>query len=468
MTPLLAISLFFLAVPIAVMRSRYGRQWYLRPYGMFVITAVIYHGISEVIIRATGAERLAIYRVAQPQIDAGVFVASLGLLAMTLGYVMVSPPRPTEGTIDMENLKRAFDWRVFGILMIPLTLTTSHGNGYAGAALTGQGVTQAGLSSEFFVPLMALTTFSFLLRHPRSWIPAIAVQSIVMGVAGQRLEIIVAAVAVAAMCARVGIKPTLNQVAAIVTLAVIGLLGISSARAIQGRGIFQTNSGVTARISAMVQGLEHPSVQSAHGGNPLQELGLRLEANSLAGAIMYEFDVNGKDPIGWDGPKAALITSLPSFMDPGKIQQLQALDYTPKNQVRHQLGVEDVDYIAGAVVTFLGNLGPPMNTVFDLFVGLILGALDNLVMRRITLWRIVSYLLVAQSALFFERGIDFYLVSLRAFLVFVIGASVLGAFARAIDPGARWQMTTALRQMSPRPPLRVAGTPRSGPAVGRS
>lgn len=449
MTALFLISLVIIALSPVVMRVRYGKQWMVRPYGTFVIMAVIYHGFSEILIRWTNAAPLAVYRVAQTYVDNGMFVASLSLLAMTVGYCIVSTPFPIARTAEVDDLKRAFDWRIFAVLTAPLFLATVHGKGYAsGAALTGQGVNQEGLAIQFFVPMIALTTFSFILRNPKRWIPAIFVQSVLMAAAGQRLEILVAAITVTALAGRLQMKPSKKQVTVIAAIGLLGLLAISASRAQEGRGVFQTNTGFGARVTALIDGLAHPTVQSVHGGSPLAELGLRLDSNSFSGGIMKAFEVDDHAPLGWEGPKSSVITMLPSFLDPTKVQDLQAIYYTPKNQARVQLGVYAVDYLEGAVDTYLGNFGPALNIAFDLFVGVALGLLDVVVCRRVTTWRLVGYLLVLQSALFFERGIDQYLVTLRAFIVFAAALWLFSAVSRVLDPDEKWAATRSFHQLA--------------------
>lgn len=449
MSALFLTSLVILALSPVIMRVRYGKQWVVRPYGVLVIMAVIYHGISEIIIRWTHAQPLAVYRVAQTYVDDGMFVAALSLLVMTIGYCVVATPFPVGRTSDVDGLKRAFDWRIFAVLTVPLFIATVHGKGYAnGIALQGQGVNQQGLAVQFFVPMIALTTFSFILRHPRRWIPSIFAQSLIMAAAGQRLEILVAAVTVTALSGRLEIKPSKKQVGAIAAIGLIGLLAISASRADLGRTTFQSNSGFGARVSALLYGLQHPTVQSVHGGSPLAELALRLDSNSYSGGIMKAFQADSRDPLGWEGPQASLVTMLPSFIDPSKVQDLQRLDYTPKNQARDQLGVYQVDYLEGAVDTYLGNFGPATNVVFDLFAGLVLGLLDIVVLRRVTTWRLVGYLLVLQSALFFERGIDQYLVTLRAFIVFAAALWLFSTVSRALDPEEKWAVTRSFHELA--------------------
>lgn len=451
MSALFLGSLVVIGLSPAIMRIRYGRQWMVRPYGTFVIMAVIYHGLAEILIRWTHAQVLVTYRVDQSYVDDGMFVAALSLLAMTIGYVIVAPPYPIARTSDVDDLKRAFDWRIFAVLAAPLFVATLHGKGYAianGVVLKGQGINQQGLASQFFVPMIALTTFSFILRHPRRWIPAIFIQSVIMAAAGQRLEIVVAALTVSALAGRLEIKPSKKQVSVIAAIGLLGLLAISATRAQEGRGVFQSNSGFGARASALIYGLTHPTVQKVHGGTPLAELGLRLDSNSYSGGIMKAFESDRLEPLGWEGPQSSVITMLPSFMDPSKVADLQRLDYTPKNQARDQLGLAQVDYPEGAVNTYLGNFGPAMNIAFDLFIGVVLALLDIVVCRRVTTWRLVGYLLVLQSALFFERGIDQYLVTLRSFLVFAAGLWLFATISRALDPDEKWALTRSFRELA--------------------
>lgn len=445
MTATFVVALALLLASPWAMRLRYGRDWLLRPYGLLVAAAVVYHGISETVIRATGAADYAPWRAASQAVDHGMLVAAAGLLAMTLGYVALCPPASVSTAGDLSQLRAAFDWRITGAAAVPLFLATVAGRGYAsGNALEGEGVGELGLAVQFFLPLVVLTAFGLLLRWPRAWLWVILGQSVVLAAAGQRLELFVAAVALVVLGARVGIRPSGRQLVTAALVAGLLALAISSIRADAGRGVFQSESGADERLAALWEGLAAPEVESVHGGSALEEAALRLDSNAWAGAVMA-----GMDEVGAVGPRpvvGAVLTSVPSALYPDKLTDLSLLDRSPELAQITGLRLVVMDYLPGHVTTFLGALGPWLMLLFNLGVGGVLGLLDRACTASSTPWRLVGTLLLVEAAMFFERGIDFYLVAGRAFLVLAaaawVGRRVVEAFRPTAPVARRWRSSS--------------------------
>ncbi|WP_345462694.1 hypothetical protein [Nocardioides marinquilinus] len=437
----------------------------MRPVSWLALTAVGYQGVSEVVIRLTDADQLVAYRPSRAAVDNGMVVAGLALLALTIGYLVAHPPAPVEVDVDTGDLARALDWRIFAVLTVPLVLTTASGRGYSsGQPLDTQGAIDAGgLGSQFFVPMVILTAFAYLLRHPRQYAFVLVAQSIGLAVAGQRLEVLVAAAALTALAMRVGLRPGRRQLVVTVAVALAAVVAINSVRTTAGREVFQSDSGFAARFDALREGLTNPTATSDLGPGALAEAALRLDSASWTGAVYEALHEPGVKPAGAHLIRGAVLTSVPSVLFPSKTTVLTELDRSPEAATIVALRMERVDYLPGHLTLFYGALGLWGLLLFNLLVGMALGLLERAALRRASPVAIVGLLTLLQSALFYERGIDYYLLAGRSFFVLAVLVYVLGAVVgyragpRAQDPGrlgptgSPRRPTPAVRRPSVRP-----------------
>lgn len=419
MTVSLGLALFLLAASPAAMRFRYGRDWLLRPYGLFVLAGVTYHGLAELAIIASSADELVRSRPPAEYVGQGALVAGAALLASTIGYMLLSPRRP-RADVDVEQLREAFDWRIGAAFTAPLLVTTVAGEGFnSGQMLDGAGASVTGFAYQFFVTAILLTSFSLLLRWPERFVAIVAGQSLLMAIAGQRLEVLVAAVVLWFLASRVGLGPSRKQI--VVTVAIAGLLAmaIGSVRASAGRELFYTDSGAQARAAALISGILNPQANAVNGGSAIAEASLRLDSNSWSGQVAQAF-AEGKEPLGPDALVTMVAASVPSILYPSKVQDLTLLDRSPELNAIVSLGLPRIDFLPGHTTFFYPQLGLAGLLVFSLIFGAVLGWLDDFCLRRQTMLRLVGLLLLVQAALLFERGIPFYLVVGRAFIVIVL------------------------------------------------
>jgi hypothetical protein len=382
----------------------------------------VYHGLSEIVIRLANADALVAYRPERRYADKGAFVVGVALLVMTLGYLATHPPASLSETVDRKRLARIFDWRLTGLLTLPLLLATTQGAGYNnGRPLQGEGISTAGLALEFLVPLLVLTSFGYLLRHPDRFVLVIAVQSAAMALAGQRLEVLVTVGVLWLMARRVGLGPTRRQMGLTAVAAVVLVVGITSVRSTVGREQFYGNTGGMSRLSAIAQGVENPQYVGVTTDNPLVDAALRFDGNAWSGGIMQSFDA-GRDPIGVAPVYYSALSTVPSVLFPSKVTDLSLLQRSAEMWQITDLRLPVVDYLPGHVVFFLGALGMWGLLLFNFLIGLALGLAESRALRSPGPVAIYALLLLTQSALFFERGLPLYLLAGRAFLV--VGAVI--------------------------------------------
>lgn len=433
----LTLALVMMGASLTSLRLRLGRQWLLRPFSLLMLAATLYHGVSELVIRAFGGSDLAIQRPGNEFTDIGALVAASTMLVMTLAYLAVHPPRRVETNVDRDQLARIFDWRLTGLLTIPLFIATVQGHGYiTGNPLNGEGIGITGLSMQFFLPMVVVTAFGILLRHPRWWPQVVGGQCVAVALAGQRLEVFIAAVLLAVLAARVGIRPTRRQV--LVTGAVAGLLavGVGSVRATQGRTEFYSDTGSVARLQAIAAGVANPTYQGIQSSNMLTDAALRLDSNAWAGQVSQSL-AQGKKPIGYEPLYTSALGLIPSVLYPSKLVALTVYQISPELWISSSLDMPLVDYLPGDVTTFYGALSVSEQLIFGLLVGLVLGLVELRSLRDVRPGAVVLYLILVESALFFERGLPFYLYSGRTFLVM---AGVLWLWAK-LRPATRERLS---------------------------
>lgn len=424
MTPLYLLSLTLLLASLGALRWRYGHNWLLRPYVLLAWCALIYHGLSEMIIRFSGAESLALYRVPRESVDRGALAASLGLVAMTLAYCVASKPTEFSTTASFDELRHDFDWRYLAIPAVPLLLYTYAGQGYiTGSPLQGEGLSSEGFASQFLLPLMVMTSFGFLVRHPRQFAVIVAAQALMMAMAGQRLEVLIASVAVWLLARRIGIRPSRPQLVALALAGVMLTLSISSIRASSGRNVFYSDSGAASRVEALWEGIANPSIESVNGGGLVAEAALRLDSNTWAGAVSSAIS-SGWGPIGLRPLQMSLITAVPSVIFVDKVSSLDIMDRNVELAQIQQLGLPDIDYLPGHLTSFMGATGITGMIIMNSVVGLVLGVLDRIALGRKTPLRLLGLAYLALAALLFERGLDYYLIAARGYAVMAIAVGM--------------------------------------------
>ena len=226
---LAAMAVF--ALCLALLRGRYGHGWALRPFSLMAITASVYHGVSEVIIKASRAA--ATSRVDDTWAERGALVAASTLLVATLGYIATSPAKQVQPP-DRAVLSRVFDWRPCAVILLPIFVLTARGQGFSVQQKTEM-TASSGLAQQFFLPLIVLTAVAFVARHPKHLMPATITAAMAVVIVGQRLEIVVVVVSILVMARHLGIHIKWRQVAAVATIGAVLAMGISSVRSTTGR-----------------------------------------------------------------------------------------------------------------------------------------------------------------------------------------------------------------------------------------
>jgi hypothetical protein len=423
----LLAALLLQLVSVCLLRARLGRRWLSRPFTLFVLMAIVFHGVSEVLIRtvaAQGFRRSPRWTVEQSHIDDAALAASIGLFVAVVGYLALvslgasSPSEPVTGTSAWWPL----DWRITGLAAAPLLAATVSGNGYGSRSALSSTPAAAlvGLSNTFLVILVVLTAFSFVLKYGRRWLtPVLAVQSLVLAVGGQRSELFVGAAVLLVLLYHVDIRFSRRAVAIALSVATVAALGITSARESVGREYFRDDSGFMGRSRAIADGVWSP----LDPGTLLSELAHRFDGNVFAGQVDKSVRTGSGSELGVSSILDSFLIAVPSVLYTEKLNsdRARSLEY----QLIAKRNVVPIDYAPGSIGPYLGAVGPRGLPLLMLLVGLAFAWAENWLFRKVTLNRILILATLLQGVLFFAKELVGVAVFLRTGLFLVLIVTVL-------------------------------------------
>ena len=407
---------------VVLLRIGVGRGWLARPFTFFVFAACVYHGISEILISHTPARELSASRwaVGQQYIDDAMLAISAALLASVCGYLLFArrtvPAPPSAGVT-----RQLVDWRITGVVSLPLIVVTARGDGYN----PGRSVSFAtdslatNFAEGFLILLVVLTAFGFVARYGARWFaPALIVQSAVLATAGQRLELFIGATMLTVLLRRVGLRPSRRAIVVTLGVAVLAALGITSVRAADGRGFFYEDSGLVARAEVIAAGaLSPPDVPAL-----VSEAADRIDGNTFAGQADQSL-ATGSSPLGASEVVGSLVVVVPSALYPDKLSDPRSLGL--KYWEVTTLNLVPIDYVPGSIGLYLGAVGPLRLPILMFFVGILLALLENFVLRTVTVMRFLLLAALLQGVLFYEKDLLTIAITLRDGALLILGLYLL-------------------------------------------
>jgi hypothetical protein len=410
------------AFAVILTRSGIGQNWLRRPFSLLVLAAVTYNGISEVLLAIPSIRVWDIYRQGTEQhyIDDAVLYMSIGLLVMVACYLATGPRRAVAiaRSNDVWTAARILDWRLLAIACAPLAVLTYEGRGYNNSFAPGTSTTATALAATFLIVLVSLATFGFLLRHGMRWfVLALAVQSIVLAGAGERLPLIAGAVALLILLANVGLRPSRRQVSVTVALTVLAVLGITGYRAGHGRTLYYQNSGINARIAAAGSGLYalvHTSDPTHANPGLIAQAAIRFDGNAFAGGVIQ--GMREGDPTLGAAPLAgSAFIVVPSIIWPSKLSH--SADLNPGAAEIEDFHLREINYLPTFLGLDVGLVGPYWTVVLLAAIGALCGWGERWLFRSISSVRLVVLAAAVQASMSYEKGLPGMLVALRTAVV---------------------------------------------------
>jgi hypothetical protein len=425
------------AVAIWIVQVAIRGDWLRRPGALLVATAVLGHGVTEV-MQWMWPGRNVFYRrwVDQGEIDNWILLASFAILVYAITYVMVvsrKPQRPlADPTVQIEGLH--LKWLF--VAVAPLLFLTWQGRGALtpvapGDTASRENYASVGLASTFLVPLIAVIGAIILVRYgTRRMILLFLVIGIALSLAGTRTMIITACLLSLIGAALCGVKPTRKQVAWMVVLMAFFTVLISATRSVAGRETFTAGRPASERIDGLIEGLGalgEPESREAI----LDDIVYRFDCNTF-GAMVLESLNHSVEPVGLVTVKNAALLTVPSFLDTNKLGK-PLEERSEEAYLDRRFGIKQtVDWLPGMFGAMLSYYGPEGLPVLALILGLLVGLGERFLQRLPTNARFVAAIGAAQCALIYGGGTHDIIVSLRGTLLCVGSLWLIGICRRTL------------------------------------
>jgi hypothetical protein len=425
-------ALLLQIVAIALLRHRLGHYWLRRPVTLIVLASVAYQGLSPILLKFQSIGASNIYRngVQESFTNAATLLMSAAMLAFTITYLMTRPERTdfVVGPADIPGVVRTLDWRWLTGACVPLAVLTYEGRGYNDAVATAGSATSVGsdLAASFFIVLVVIAAFSFLLKYGIRWfIPVLIVQSLVLAAAGERTPVIVDAITLILMLVLAGSRPSTRQLRGASALTLITILAITGLRIQHGRSLFDENSGLSTRLSALVSGLNvftNNSAASSTGLILVDQVAVRLDGVDFAGAILQSLSF-GQPRLSAAYVPESLLLVVPSSVWSSKLTH--GNDLNPVALETNDFGLQQVNFLPTLPGLYIGFLSAPWLIGFLAFIGLLCGWGERWLFRRCTPVRFVFLAGAVTAALSYEQGLPGMLVTLRSAAALATGVKLI-------------------------------------------
>ncbi len=418
-------------VALILLFRRLGHTWFTHIGAVFITLAMAYHGLNEILLWCFPDRDVYRLLVSTAYVSQFVLWISVAILLLTLAYLASlgrSPETPSRAETDeqLARIRRVFDWRLMLIVATPLIVLTVAGQYYATGATTGSGVAQpldfgAGLALQFLLLAIMFATFGLICRFGIRWLlPALSVQSTILALLGERLQILVTAALLLYALARVGISIKRWQLGLGLAVLVLVAVVLTSARAAEGRIL--TTAGTSLRFDFLAAGVVN--IGSSNTRDLVAaDLGYRLDGNSFGAMELQALD-NGSPSLGPAPLWNDLLLAVPSLLNPDKnassVETRSEKQYAetylslPLREV--YLGVFQ-DILPTQLGATMGFWGPGGMLVVALFLGAVFGIVDRWLLRRLSPTRLLIGVALLSCVLFYERSWDTYSVTFRGILL---------------------------------------------------
>lgn len=423
-------SLCLQAGQLLLLRLGLGRAWLRRPVTWLVMTGILYTGLSAALLSYPAVSIWDPYRlgIGERYLDEADLILSVAMLALVIGYLLAQPWRSTvtAGGLDTALAARILDWRLIVLACAPLAVLTYRGKGYASVDSGPVTPISTNLAATFLIPLVVLAVFGFMLRHGRQWfLPLVIIQSILLAAVGERAPVVIALVMVRVLLHRAGVRPPRSQVWLTVVIAIVAILGITGSRGASGRQVYQSDSGLAARVSGIGTGLQQLSgpAGSAGGGGLVARMAARFDGVSFAGGTLRA--LHSGDPELGAGPVAeSMLLAVPHALWPAKSSHTSALNVY-QTEI-NDFGLPPSNLLPTLPGFYIGCIGPWWDMGLMALCGILIGWGERWLFRRSTAVRLVMLAGMAEAMLAYEQGMQGILLCLRS-------AAVLAALFKLVE-----------------------------------
>jgi hypothetical protein len=452
MSATLVIGLLFQLLALLILAAVVGRRWFSYVGALFIVMALIFHGLTEFVQSALPGQNPYRLLVSQSQIDEWVLLVGVGILVLTIAYVLslagIGSRETVAETVVANEISSPVDWRLaFGaclpLYLVAISAITLRSPLEQPIQTGGWDYFILGLTAQFLVLGVVLTSFSYLVEHKGRHVFAVLfLQSLALALLGERLTVLIAILmllhALATTGVRVGVSVKSKHV--LLSLLLCGLIAtiISSARIAVGRDHLKGSAG--QRIEALLSGVDF--LESEGGSGISEDFVSRFDGNAFPALIKSRIDegwatTNGRGLIN------NLKLAIPSFIYTSKLET-EVTERVEDVDLQAHFGLpEDIDVIPTLLGTFYSYRGAVPFLGICLLMGLGFAFIDRWIQRKQTLWTLVVQLAVVYCIGLYERDTGTYFVTLRGVILLVIMLKLGAATTRALQhpvtplPGAR-------------------------------
>jgi hypothetical protein len=431
-TLLVGLGIQMLALVILLRYT--GSRWLSYAGVLFVAMACVLHGLTEIVQVIFPGRNFFRQLVAQDDIDSWVLIVSFGILVFSLSYILVLKRRRRTGDVGAAPWSAGKanvwvpDWRLAALFAL---------SGYL-VAVSGKdpevlGYWATGLTQQFLLFSVVLTSTLFLLKRQKWLIPIILVQSGALLLIGSRLTVLAGIVMLLSTLARNDFLIHRRQLILVALLIIASVLAISVTRAVLGRQVFLEEA--SARVTAVLSGLQGVTDQLGTGTDVADDFIYRFDGNAFPAMIAKEVG-RGRPTLGLVTLRNDIFLAVPSFMNPNKLESSEA---TREEKLylalyyQMPLGIDYLPTILGVFFSYYGVVG-------FLIICAILGSLyamaDNWLQRSHTVWALLTGIGLTYCTVFMEQGVTIYILTFR-------GIIFLGVLFALIESSQRIRLRSA-------------------------
>jgi hypothetical protein len=464
MSATLLSGLLIQLIALLILAAAVGRRWFSYVGALFIVMTLIFHGLTEFVQVAFPGNNAYRLLISQPEIDEWVLLVSFGILLVTLSYVLTLASmgsRKSSGeTIVAKEIVSPVDWRLaFGACM-PLYLVAISAVNLRSPleepTTGGWDYFILGLTSQFLVLGIVLTSFSYLVEHKgRHVFEVLFVQSLALALLGQRLTVLIAIVmllhALATTGVRVGVSVRARHVVLALLLSALIATIISSARVAVGRDYFEGTAG--KRIEALLRGVDF--LESEGGSGIAEDFISRFDGNAFPALMKSRID-EGWPTTNGRGLINNLKLTIPSFIYTSKLQTDVTERVEDVYMQAHFSLFENIDVLPTLLGTFYSYRGAVPFLLICLLIGAGFAFLDHWIHNKQTLWTLVIQLAVVYCIGLYERDSGTYFVTFRGVVLLVLMLKLGASITRVLHRPA----TLASDQLQPGNALSSAVRPR--------
>jgi hypothetical protein len=427
MTASLAVALLLQFAAVMLVRHRLGASWLRRPVTLLLLAAVVYQGVSAVLLAIPSVEAWDNFRLGiRPAFtDSATLLISAGMLALAAGYVLTQPQRvlPAASDADIRAAVSVLDWRVLTAACVPLAVLTYEGRGYNGSiSMTAGTPLSTDLAETFFTILVVIAAFSFVQRQGSGWfLPVLIGQSMLLAAAGERTPVIIDAVVLILILAHAGLRPPAWQLRTAIALTMVVVLAVTGARAERGRSLYYGDSGLGSRVGALgggVASIASPAApkQSSSPGL-IAQAAVRLDGDAFTGAIQQAESL-GAPRLNPVYVPESLLLLVPSALWPSKLDHGNYLN--PIALEIDNFALQHANFLVGLPGMYAGFMSPLWLVICMTLFGMACGFGERLLFRRWTVARIILLAGAATAALKYEQGLPGMLLAFRTAVVIAL------------------------------------------------